>query len=227
MPDPKYAITFPFREYLANAPQAAGEKLALEANHPGGLRTCALRPGGMVGTRDGIVLSTIAGLYFNGDPTIQVGDDTALSDYGSVLDAARAHISAAVALLRAHSSSSPIPESERVDGEVFFISGEHVHFWTFARTFYKRFGNKADKKPTVLSKGFALILARVLMFFFGLVGKMSPLKVNDVYYACANSTASNRKAEERLGYRIEEPVDVAVEKACKVCSSAVRIGSEC
>ncbi|KUJ19778.1 NAD(P)-binding protein [Mollisia scopiformis] len=195
--------------------KAAAEKAVIEANHPGGLRTCALRPGGMVGIRDNLVTPTIGNLYFNGDPNTQIGDDTALSDYGSVLDTARTHVSAAVALLRAHSSPTPIPESERVDGEAFYITGEHVRFWTFARSFYKHFGNKADKKPTVLSKGFALILARVLMFFFGLVGKESPLKVNDVYYACATMTASNEKAKKRLGYEVREPIDVAVEKASK------------
>ncbi|KAE8451828.1 hypothetical protein EG329_002668 [Mollisiaceae sp. DMI_Dod_QoI] len=195
--------------------KAEAEKLVLEANQIDGLRTCALRPGGMVGIRDNLVTPTIGGLYFEGNPNIQIGDDTALSDYGSVLDVARTHVSAAVALLRAHASSIPIPESERVDGEAFCITGEHVHFWTFSRTFYKHFGDKGDKKVTVLSKGFALILARVMMFFYGLVGKQSPLKVNDVYYICATYTANCEKAKERLGYEIREPLDVAVEKACK------------
>lgn len=172
----------------------------------------------MVGIRDNLVTPTIAGLYFDGNPNMQIGDDSAQSDYGSVLDTARTHVTAAVALLRAYSSPTPIPESERVDGEAFFITGEHIHFWTWARTFYKHFGDKGDKKVTVLSKGFALTLARVLMFFYGLVGKKSPLKVKDVYYACNNMTANNDKAKERLGYEIREPLHVAVDKACKVCS---------
>jgi sterol-4alpha-carboxylate 3-dehydrogenase (decarboxylating) len=190
----------------------------LEANHLGGLRTCTLRPGGMVGIRDNLVTPKICELYFDGDPNTQIGDDSAFVDYGSVLDTARTHVSAAVALLRAHASTIPIPESERVDGEAFFITGEHVHFWAMTRLFYKQLGTKADKKPTVLNKNFALILARVLGFVFGLVGKKAPITVKDIYYICAPATANNNKAKERLRYEVREPLEVAVEKACKVCA---------
>lgn len=54
---------------------------------------------------------TVAELSFS-HPTVQRGDNCPLSDYGLVPDTARAHISAAVALLLAHTPSISIHPRE-------------------------------------------------------------------------------------------------------------------
>lgn len=79
----------------------------------------------MVGIRDNTVTPTIARLYYDGNHNTQIGDDSAISDYGSVLDSARTHITASIALLHAHSSPTPIPDSERVDGVVLHYGRTH------------------------------------------------------------------------------------------------------
>jgi sterol-4alpha-carboxylate 3-dehydrogenase (decarboxylating) len=162
--------------------------------------------------------------YNTGRTRMQIGDNSNLFDWTYVGNHAHAHILAADALLKAYKSPNLPPESERVDGEVFYTTNDEprLHFWDFPRAVYTALAEavgdgKFEVQPKVMSQWRALVLAHVIAWVYWLFGKKSPLTPAVVYHCCRTAYFNNRKAKERLGYKVIVPMEEAVRRSAKVC----------
>ena len=82
--------------------------------------------------------------YKDGKTKYQVGLNDNLFDFTYVENVAYGHVLAVLALLSTHKLGSTVPiDTERVDGEAFFITnGEPVYFWDFARAVWHEAGDR-------------------------------------------------------------------------------------
>jgi sterol-4alpha-carboxylate 3-dehydrogenase (decarboxylating) len=194
----------------------------LEANRstPGFL-TCAVRPVAPFGPGDlmlsGMLKITGAKTYF------QIGGNDNLFDTTYVVNVAHAHLLAAEALLQTLALGGGIVplDTEKVDGEAFFISnGSPAYFWDFTRTVWRERGMPGDdaynvNKVFVLGTTVATILATILELIMGLFG----LTPNFTRLAVRNSAMTRyfsiEKARMRLKYEPLFSVEEGVRRSVK------------
>ncbi|MCJ1391880.1 hypothetical protein MMC18_004747 [Xylographa bjoerkii] len=111
------------------------------------------------------------------------------------------------ALLRASQSTTPIPTSERVDGEAFFVTnGEPMPFWDVARAVGAAAGHPVKKEDVwVIPKGLGYVIGAVAEWVvwattFG--AKNSSFNRSTIRLACMTRTFRIDKARDRLHYRV-------------------------
>ncbi|MCJ1385943.1 hypothetical protein MMC17_009068 [Xylographa soralifera] len=122
------------REYCSHT-KAVAECFVLAANRQHGMLTTGIRPAGIFGEGDLSLTKRTVGTPQARKLRIQIGDGTNKLDFAYVGNTASAHVLAVSDLQRAVKSSAPVPPSEGVDGEAFFVTnGEPIPFWDFART---------------------------------------------------------------------------------------------
>ena len=110
-----------------------GEKVALEANGRGGLLTCAIRPGGIYGPNDQLLLTRVAEECARGMFVACFGDGTAKSDNSFIDNLVDGQLEAA----RHLTTGSP------VCGEAYFITdGVHINYFDFFKPFVEGMGFK-------------------------------------------------------------------------------------
>jgi len=110
-----------------------GEKIALEANGRGGLLTCAIRPGGIYGPDDRLLLTRVVEECARGRFKATFGDGTAKSDNSFIDNLVDGQIEAARHL---------VPGSP-VCGEAYFITdGIHINYFDFFKPFVEGMGFK-------------------------------------------------------------------------------------
>jgi 3beta-hydroxy-delta5-steroid dehydrogenase/steroid delta-isomerase len=108
-----------------------GEKAALEANGRGGLLTCAIRPGGIYGPGDQLLLARVAEECARGMFVATFGDGTAKSDNSFIGNLVDGQIEAARHL---------VPGSP-VCGQAYFITdGVPINYFDFFRPFVEGMG---------------------------------------------------------------------------------------
>jgi sterol-4alpha-carboxylate 3-dehydrogenase (decarboxylating) len=189
----------------------------LEANRSSpSFLTAAIRPAGIFGEYDNTTLYRMQ-LIRGFKTKFQIGSNDNLFDYTHVTNVAYSHLLAAEALLHTNALGVTPLDSEKVDGEAFFISnGEPAYFWDFIRKVWQERGLPEDKsynvkKVFVLNAGVAIVLATILEFVMGIFGK-SP---NFTRLAVRASTMTRYynidKARRRLSY---EPI-VSLEDGIK------------
>ncbi|KAF7933917.1 uncharacterized protein EAE98_003626 [Botrytis deweyae] len=129
--------------------KAIADIAVLKANIPKGLRTCCLRIAHIYGKHDVQMIPGTLGVLQEKHHHSQFGDNTALMDFVSVSNSARAHILAEKALLRELQADSSTNEkiSPKISGEAFFITdGNPVHFRDFAHKAWAAAGTTVDRK---------------------------------------------------------------------------------
>ena len=149
--------------------KGVAEQLVLAANRKhGSMLTVAIRPTSMFGDGDAGWLPNLLNIYETGKTNIQLGDNTALTDYLYVGNSAHAHILAAKALSKTQSHKSP---SERVNGEAFFVTNdEPCRFWDFARMVWTAAGDQTDLKSIwIIPKNVGLIMATLTEWILWLI----------------------------------------------------------
>lgn len=142
--------------------------------------------------------------YRKGQTKFQVGSNENLFDFTYVGNVAHAHLLAVQALLHTHNIIPTIPlDTERVDGEVFFITnGQPTYFWDFARTVWHEAGDRLPvNKVWVLGEGVAWAIGAVLENVFWIMGKTPNLDRAKVRYSCMTKYHNIDKARQRLGYQ--------------------------
>ncbi|KAH8733047.1 3-beta hydroxysteroid dehydrogenase/isomerase family-domain-containing protein [Phaeosphaeriaceae sp. PMI808] len=187
--------------------KAYAETAVLEANRkPESFLTCAIRPAGIFGEGDVQTLPKMVTAYRKGQTKFQVGDNTNLFDFTYVENIAHGHILALLALLETHKIYPTVPlDSERVDGEAFFITnGEPTYFWDFARAVWHEAGDRLPLSSVWhLGSDTAWAIGTILEWSFWLVGKTPNLTRAQVRYSSMNKYHNINKARTRLGY---EPI---------------------
>lgn len=149
------------------------------------------------------MLPNMVTAYRKGQTKFQVGDNTNLFDFTYVENVAHGHLLAAAALLKTHKLLPTVPlDTERVDGEAFFITnGEPVYFWDFARAVWHEAGDRLPlSKVWQLDEGLAWSIGTILEWAFWVVGKKPNLTRNQVRYSTMKKYHNIDKARRRLGY---------------------------
>ncbi|XP_038884192.1 3beta-hydroxysteroid-dehydrogenase/decarboxylase-like [Benincasa hispida] len=109
-----------------SATKAEGEALVLKANGSSGLLTCSLRPSGIFGPGDRLLVPSLVANARAGKSKFIIGDGNNAYDFTYVENVAHAHVCAE----RALASGGII--SEKAAGQAYFITNmEPIKFWEF------------------------------------------------------------------------------------------------
>jgi sterol-4alpha-carboxylate 3-dehydrogenase (decarboxylating) len=178
---------------LTDNVQALGEKLVIDADTPGGMRTCSLRPAAIYGPRDNDQIPGSMQRILQGRAKTQIGDNTNLFDRTYSGNAADAHLLAAEKLV-----SAP----DGVGGEAFFITdGTPLPMWDFIRKMAEFAGRPVPlDQVRIISPQQALWLAWIVEWIDWFRGQPSPFNRTTVRYTTMNRYYSIEKARKRLGY---------------------------
>ncbi|KAL2122496.1 hypothetical protein VTJ04DRAFT_2951 [Mycothermus thermophilus] len=206
-------------EYYSET-KAAAEELVLKANRSADapkLLTCAIRPSGIMGEGDTMVLYHLINVYRQGRDNVQVGDNDNLFDFTYVENVAHAHLLAARALLVTAASKIIPLDHERVDGEAFFITNDSpVYFWDFARAVWAAAGSpRGTEHVRVLPRSVGMVLGFLSECFFWAIGKPPTFNRQRIIYSCMTRYYDISKAKRRLGYKPLVPLDEGVRRAVK------------
>ncbi|KKY16963.1 putative c-3 sterol dehydrogenase c-4 decarboxylase [Diplodia seriata] len=188
--------------WAENAVLEANRKDSSDTKKP--LLTCAIRPAGIFGEGDVQLLPPMLGAYFRGQSRFQLGDNTNLFDFTYVANVAHAHLLAAAALLATHALAPTIPlDTERVDGEAFFVTNDQpVPFWDFARAVWRTAGPPVPiSKTWVLPKDIMMPVGALLEWACWALGRKPNITRDQVRYSTVRRYYCIDKAKRRLGYR--------------------------
>ncbi|GAB7328974.1 hypothetical protein MBLNU13_g00838t3 [Cladosporium sp. NU13] len=165
--------------------------------------TCAIRPSGIIGVGDLVVLPGMVETYYRGRTKVQLGSNRNLFDFTDNTNVAHAHCLAAMRL-REHRTTPQPPEPDmRVDGEVFIVTNDEPrYFWSFMRSVWQIAGDTTRPEEVFAIPRFvAMIMAAVIEWvFWGFRLGDPPLTRTVVRLACMTRWFCIDKAKKRLGY---------------------------
>ena len=194
-------------DYYSHTKGIADEMVqAYNRRNGSNMLTATIRPAGIFGEGDVQMLLGLLQVYHDGKHIFQIGDNKTFFDFTYVGNVAHAHILAAAHLLKASTSPTPLPSSQRVEGEAFFITNDEPwHFWDFAQRVWRAAGDTSTEKDRwVIPKNVALVIATLLEWIYWIVflGTKQPMFTRQkVKPSCAYRTFNIEKAKTRLGYR--------------------------
>ncbi|KAL4885209.1 hypothetical protein BJY04DRAFT_180402 [Aspergillus karnatakaensis] len=204
-------------EYYSDT-KAEAEDIVLKYNgtSPSSMQTCALRPSGIFGEKDGQVIIKMLSHGVNASPTVlkmQLGENNNLFDFTYVGNVAYSHTLAAFRLLAAHkrqeSGAGDVLDYERVGGEAFLITNDQpVYFWDFTHAAWA-LANRVVEPHQVWELPEWLLgpIGGLAEAVLGLFGKTPNLTRRAVRYSCMTRYYSCDKAKQRLGYSPIVPLD--------------------
>ncbi|GAB1311284.1 erg26, C-3 sterol dehydrogenase [Madurella fahalii] len=206
-------------EYYSET-KAAAEELVLAANRAAEapkLLTCAIRPSGIMGEGDTMVLYHMINIYRQGRTGVQVGNNNNLFDFTYVENVAHGHLLAARALLVTAASSTVPLDHERVDGEAFIITNDSpVYFWDFCRAVWAAAGSPLGVDHVrVLPRELGMVLGYLSEVFFWIIRKPPTFNRQRIVYSCMTRYYDISKAKKRLGYKPLVSLDEGVRRSVK------------
>lgn len=156
-------------------------------------------------------------IYHQGRTGVQVGDNNNIFDFSYVGNVAYAHLLAARALLTTAASKTVPLDTERVDGEAFFITNDApVYFWDFARAVWFAAGSPKGKDHVwVLGKDLGWFLGLLSEGFFAVIRKPPTFTRQRIVYSCMTRYYNCGKAKRVLGYRPRVSVQEGVNRGVK------------
>ncbi|KAK9819571.1 hypothetical protein WJX81_001482 [Elliptochloris bilobata] len=178
-----------------------GERMVLAANRAGGLATVALRPSGIFGERDPLLVPLTVAKARQGKMKYVIGSGANLMDFTYVGNVAQAHVLAAEALAR----------DSKVAGRAYFITNaEPRPFWTFLGDFLEPLGYERPSRrlPWQLVFTLAVIFEWVVWLLrpFRVIqpSEFTPMRIR---IAKATRRLSCARARAELGYEPEVSLD--------------------
>ena len=174
----------------------------LAANDRSRLRTVSLRIGNVYGERDNQMIPAALRALQEGHHIYQFGDNSALSDFCSATNSAKAHVLAAKALLNGITDAG----DSKVDGEAFFINdGQPMPIWDFMRKVWAAAGDRTPlSKVTVIPAWLVMMVALTVewTYYIFTLGQKRPkfFKRQSIEYITQPRTFSIDKARDRLGF---------------------------
>ncbi|KAL5338908.1 hypothetical protein BJX70DRAFT_185036 [Aspergillus crustosus] len=204
-------------EYYSDT-KAEAEEIVLKYNgvSPSSMLTCALRPSGIFGEKDGQLIIKMLSHGVNASNTVlkmQLGENNNLFDFTYVGNVAYSHTLAAYRLLASHkrqeSGQGEPLDYERVGGEAFLITNdEPVYFWDFTHAAWA-LANRVVEPHQVWELPEWLLgpIGGLAEAVLGLLGKTPNLTRRAVRYSCMTRYYSCEKAKQRLGYSPLVPLD--------------------
>ena len=176
---------------LYSETKSIAEREVLAADAPGGLRTVALRPGGIWGAGEGcMMIASFVEQLAAGRFKVLVGDGTAVLDNTYVGSATDAHLLAAQALART---------PERVGGQAYFITdGEPMNGMEWFRPLVEGLGHRWPRRR--IPGWLMLRIAHGLEWLHFLGGPEPMLTHRGVLNLIQDASFRIDKAREDLGY---------------------------
>jgi len=197
-----------FHDFYSKTKMLA-EKLVLEANGQKGVQTVALRPSGIFGENDPLLVPTAVDQCREGKMRFVIGDGKNLMDWTYVGNVADSHLLADRALRDGR---------DGVAGQPFFITnGDPRPFWTFLGTFLGSLGYPPKSLPHIHLPFWLIVaiayIAEVAIALLRALGVNASTEFTVFRMLCAakHRTFSCQRARERLGY---DPA-VSVEEGLK------------
>lgn len=184
-----------------------GEQRALAANGSGGLLTCAIRPGGIYGPGDKLMLPRIVEECASGRYLATIGDGSALSDNTYIDNLVDGQIEAARHLL----PGSPL------EGQAYFITdGAPVNYFEFFRPLVTGLGYRHPRWK--VPAGLMLAVASVWEFLHWAIRipapALTPLEVRKITVSHYNRID---KARRDFGWVPKVSVEEATERCLEYC----------
>ncbi|KAI1477444.1 hypothetical protein K445DRAFT_312060 [Daldinia sp. EC12] len=205
-------------EYYAES-KAQAEDLVIAANRqePFKLLTAVIRPSGIIGEGDRMILPRFINIYQEGFAYIQVGSNENLFDFTYVGNVAHGHLLAAEALLK--TDDSELRLDRRVDGQCFFITNDSpMYFWDFARAVWIAAGFSYDmRRVWVIPESVALFLGLLSEIFFALIRKPATFNRRRVAFSCMTRYYNISKAKTLLGYKPLYTFDEVLKQSVQWC----------
>lgn len=174
-----------------------GEMLIRAANGIKGVSTVSLRPSGIFGEGDPLLVPITVDKAKAGKMKFMIGDGTNLMDFTYVGNVALAHIMAAKAL-----STKP-----SVAGQAYFITNDDAQpFWRFLGDFLEPlgYGRPRIKLPFYPILMLAIIFEYLIMPLCKMLGKPLPASeftTTRIRIAACNRRFNITRAKEELGYK--------------------------
>lgn len=155
--------------------------------------------------------------YWAGKHKFQLGDNNNLFDWTYVGNVAHAHALAAVALLHTASLNTPPLNHEKVDGEVFIITGDApVYFFDFTRAVCNAAGcTDGIEAFWTISRPVGMFISFIADWVTWSMGRTTNFKPRIVKYTCMTRYYNCGKAKNRLGYKPPYTVGEGVTRAVK------------
>lgn len=184
-----------------------GEQLALAANRSEGLLTCAIRPGGIYGPGDKLMLPRIVDECASGRYVATIGDGSALSDNTFIENLVDGQIEAARHLV----PGSPLA------GEAYFITdGAPINYFEFFRPLVTGLGFRHPRWK--VPAGLMLAVANVWEFLHWAIRipppVLTPLEVRKITVSHYNRID---KARRDFGWVPKVSVEEATERCLEYC----------
>ncbi|MGB9338636.1 MAG: NAD-dependent epimerase/dehydratase family protein [Polyangiales bacterium] len=176
---------------LYSQSKSRAEQLVLEADDPSGLRTAAVRPGGVWGPGEGaMMVQDFLEHLAAGDFKIMIGDGKSVTDNVHVDSVVDVHLIVAAKL-----SEAP----ELVGGQAYFVSDdEPTNPVLWYRNIVEGLGYRWPKLHIPFPVAYAIAQAGELAHYFG--GPFPMLTRRGVLSVCRDASFRVDKARAQLGY---------------------------
>lgn len=188
--------------------KAEAEKLVLAANGRGGVAVCALRPSGIFGEYDTLLVATTVRNAARGKLKYIIGNGRNQMDWTYAGNVAQAHIEAAEALTG--------PDCVLAGKPYFVTNAEPRTFWGFMGDVCQGMGYDRPhiKLPFALVYFIALVLQMVVVPLLRLVGRdmQSDFTPARIKITAVNRTFSCAAARRDFGYKPKVSVDEGLKR---------------
>jgi len=183
------------------------EKEVLAANGRSGLLTCAIRPGGIYGPGDKLILNRIVHALKQGYLLFTIGNGKALSDSVYIDNLVHAHLLAAIKLEK----NSPVA------GQAYFVSdGEPFNYFSFVTQIIQGMGHKPP--PFSIPYVLAYVYSFAAEGIYWLFNKPRPfLTIMEVKKIGYSNYFSSEKAKRDFGYEPLITQKEGIEKSIPYC----------
>ncbi|RAL45900.1 hypothetical protein DM860_006054 [Cuscuta australis] len=177
--------------------KAEGETLVIKSNDSNGLLTCCIRPSGIFGPGDRLLVPSLVTAARAGKSKFIIGDGNNMFDFTYVENVAHAHICAERAL------ASEGAVAENAGGQAYFITNlEPIKFWEFISLILEGLGYK---RPSIKIPAYVMMpIAHVVEWTYKLFGpygmKVPQLTPSRIRLLSCSRTFSCSKANDLLGY---------------------------
>ncbi|KAF5457914.1 hypothetical protein F2P56_021987 [Juglans regia] len=183
-----------------SATKAEGEALVIKSNGTNGLLTCCIRPSGIFGPGDKLLVPSLVAAARAGKSKFIIGDGNNIYDFTYVENVAHAHICAERAL------ASEGMVAEKAAGQAYFITNmEPIKFWEFVSLILEGLGYEG---PRIKIPAFVMMpIAHMVEWTYRLFGpygmKVPQLTPSRIRLLSCSRSFNCSKAKDLLGY---EPI---------------------
>jgi len=218
--DETYPLVFlPKQKEVYSHSKALAEQLVLAANRRDKMLTVSLRPSGIFGENDTTQVKRLVESAAAGKLNIQIGNGRNLFDFTYVGNVVDAEILAAQKLLtQSTSTTTRIPDNEKVDGEAFIVTNDDpMRFWAYARALGAAAGFPVDEQkvwsiPRWVAVAMA-ILAEQIVWVISFGKRRPSITKIGIKYSAMTRTYQIDKIKKRLGYRPRVSMEEGIRRA--------------